>query len=286
MRRYILLLLSLLVAANLWAQEPAEGSAESADVEATDVTDATDATATTAGENIEVLSAEQLWARANEAYNGGNYAEALADYEVILAQGKHSAALYYNTANAYFKMGQLGRAILYYNRAQRLSPADEDIRHNLEYAESLTKDSIEEIPEFILTTWVRAVRGVMSSTAWTVVSLVLLSVALAMALMFLLSQRIAWRKVGFYVMTIAAVLFVATTLFAISERREIVNSREAIIMNSAVSIKSSPDRAATELFVLHEGTKVFVGEVLGGWAEVRISDGRKGWIEESRIEKI
>lgn len=280
MKRYIILLAMLMSASFAWAEGDeatvVEGvAAEEAEISAKAAESAPDA-----------LSSEALWSRANDSYAAGEYAAALADYEAILNDGKHSAALYYNLANTYFKLEQLGRAILYYNRALRLSPADEDIRHNLEYAEQMTKDSIEKIPEFILTTWVRAIRGVLSSTAWTVVSLVMLTLSLAMALVFLLSQRMSWRKTGFYVMILAAVLFVVTTLFAISERREIVNSREAIIMNSAVSIKSSPDRAATELFVLHEGTKVFVGEALGGWAEVRISDGRKGWIEESRIEKI
>lgn len=280
MKRYIILLAMLVSVSFAWAEGDeatvVEGvAAEEAAISAKAAESAPDA-----------LSSEALWSRANDSYAAGEYAAALADYEAILNDGKHSAALYYNLANTYFKLEQLGRAILYYNRALRLSPADEDIRHNLEYAEQMTKDSIEKIPEFILTTWVRAIRGVLSSTAWTVVSLVMLTLSLAMALVFLLSQRMSWRKTGFYVMILAAVLFVVTTLFAISERREIVNSREAIIMNSAVSIKSSPDRAATELFVLHEGTKVFVGEALGGWAEVRISDGRKGWIEESRIEKI
>lgn len=280
MKRYIILLAMLVSASFAWAEGDeatvVEGvAAEEAAISAKAAESAPDA-----------LSSEALWSRANDSYAAGEYAAALADYEAILNDGKHSAALYYNLANTYFKLEQLGRAILYYNRALRLSPADEDIRHNLEYAEQMTKDSIEKIPEFILTTWVRAIRGVLSSTAWTVVSLVMLTLSLAMALVFLLSQRMSWRKTGFYVMILAAVLFVVTTLFAISERREIVNSREAIIMNSAVSIKSSPDRAATELFVLHEGTKVFVGQPLGGWAEVRISDGRKGWIEESRIEKI
>lgn len=280
MKRYIILLAMLVSASFAWAEGDeatvVEGvAAEEAAISAKAAESAPDA-----------LSSEALWSRANDSYAAGEYAAALADYEAILNDGKHSAALYYNLANTYFKLEQLGRAILYYNRALRLSPADEDIRHNLEYAEQMTKDSIEKIPEFVLTTWVRAIRGALSSTAWTVVSLVMLTLSLAMALVFLLSQRMSWRKTGFYVMVLAAVLFVVTTLFAISERREIVNSREAIIMNSAVSIKSSPDRAATELFVLHEGTKVFVGEALGGWAEVRISDGRKGWIEESRIEKI
>lgn len=280
MKRYIILLAMLVSASFAWA----EGE-DTAVVEGVAAAEAA-ALKNAANSASEALSSEALWSRANDSYAAGEYAAALADYEAILNDGKHSSALYYNLANTYFKLEQLGRAILYYNRALRLSPADEDIRHNLEYAEQMTKDSIEKIPEFVLTTWVRAIRGALSSTAWTVVSLVMLTLSLAMALVFLLSQRMVWRKAGFYVMTLAAVLFVVTTLFAIGERRDIVNSREAIIMNSAVSIKSSPDRAATELFVLHEGTKVFVGEALGGWAEVRISDGRKGWIEESRIEKI
>lgn len=280
MKRYIILLAMLVSASFAWAEGDEATVVEGVATEEAAIS------AKAAESAPDALSSEALWSRANDSYAAGEYAAALADYEAILNDGKHSAALYYNLANTYFKLEQLGRAILYYNRALRLSPADEDIRHNLEYAEQMTKDSIEKIPEFILTTWVRAIRGVLSSTAWTVVSLVMLTLSLAMALVFLLSQRMSWRKTGFYVMILAAVLFVVTTLFAISERREIVNSREAIIMNSAVSIKSSPDRAATELFVLHEGTKVFVGEALGGWAEVRISDGRKGWIEESRIEKI
>ena len=87
-------------------------------------------------------------------------------------------------------------------------------------------------------------------------------------------------------MAIAALLFIITTAFAWSERNMLIKRSEAIVMDSAVSIKSSPDRSATELFVLHEGTKVTIGEAIDGWAEVRIADGRKGWIESNRIEKI
>ena len=279
MKRYIITLLSLFCSLCVMAQG-AEQAGANVDAEAATENSSVE-------ENIPTdMSAEELWSSANEAYNNAEYATALERYNAILDRGLHSAALYYNLANTHFKTEQLGKAILYYNRALRLSPADEDIRHNLEYAEQMTKDSIEEIPEFILTTWVRAVRGALSSTAWTVISLILLVAALIMALFYLLAQRLALRKMGFYTMVIAALLFILTSLFAWSEREMIVNSKEAIIMTSAVSIKSSPDRAATELFVLHEGTKVSIGHEIAGWAEVRISDGRKGWIEQSRIEKI
>lgn len=229
---------------------------------------------------------DELWQAANTAYNAGNYAQAEECYTRIVEQGLHSAALYYNLANAHFKQDELGKALLYYNRALRLRPNDEDIRHNLEYAEQSTKDSIEEIPEFFLKTWIKSLRGALSCTAWSILSLVMLIAALSFGLLYLLAQRLSLRKTGFYLMAVTALLFVITTAFAWSERNMLVERSEAIIMNSAVSIKSSPDRSATELFVLHEGTKVTIGEAIEGWAEVRIADGRKGWIEEERIERI
>lgn len=232
------------------------------------------------------VAVEALWSTANAAYSEGNFNKAITDYEKILAQDLHSAALYYNLANAYFKKGELGKALLYYNRASRIAPGDEDIRHNQEYAEKMTKDSIEKIPEFFLVTWIKQVRGTFSCSAWTVFSLVMLVLALTMALVYLLAQRMSLRKVGFYTMAVAALLFVVTTVFAISERNVLTKRSEAIVMSSAASVKSSPDRSSTELFVLHEGTKVTIGETTDGWAEVRIADGRKGWIEDKRIERI
>ena len=277
MKRYIILILSLLCVSYSYAQDAEQAVAN---------VGLSDSAEEQSVAQPVALTPAQKWEQANAAYNNGDYASALKQYEAIQADGLHSAALYYNMANAYFKMDELAEAILYYNRALRLAPADEDIRHNLEYAEQMTRDSIEEIPEFILTTWVRAVRGALSSTAWCILSLVLLVVSLSMMLVYLLAQRLSLRKTGFYVMVVAGVLFILTTIFAWSEGRMDVEHREAVIMNSAVSIKSSPDRAATELFVLHEGTKVVIGETISGWAEVRIADGRKGWIEESRIERI
>ena len=229
---------------------------------------------------------EALWAAANAAYNAGEWDKALENYMFIADKELESAPLYYNMANAYFKKGEVARAILYYNRALRLVPADEDIRHNLEYAEQSTRDIIEEIPEFFLFAWLRTARNTMSGNAWTALSLVVLIMALAAMLMYLLAQPLRARKVGFYTMAICGVLFITTTAFAISSRNEMVKGKGAVIMSSSVSIKSSPDRAATELFVLHEGTTVSVGEQIEGWVEIRIADGRKGWIETSRIERI
>lgn len=275
-RLFIILSISILSVAACFAQT--EPSAAQSAVENTELTPAETSPLSN--------NPDELWQAANTAYNAGNYAQAEECYTRIVEQGLHSAALYYNLANAHFKQDELGKALLYYNRALRLRPNDEDIRHNLEYAEQSTKDSIEKIPEFFLKTWIKSLRGALSCTAWSILSLVMLIAALSFGLLYLLAQRLSLRKTGFYLMAATALLFVITTAFAWSERNMLVERSEAIIMNSAVSIKSSPDRSATELFVLHEGTKVTIGEAIEGWAEVRIADGRKGWIEEERIERI
>ena len=275
-RLFIILSISILSVAACFAQT--ETPAEQSAVPNTELTPAETSPLSN--------NPDELWQAANTAYNAGNYAQAEECYTRIVEQGLHSAALYYNLANAHFKQDELGKALLYYNRALRLRPNDEDIRHNLEYAEQSTKDSIEEIPEFFLKTWIKSLRGALSCTAWSILSLVMLIAALSFGLLYLLAQRLSLRKTGFYLMAVTALLFVITTAFAWSERNMLIKRSEAIVMDSAVSIKSSPDRSATELFVLHEGTKVTIGEAIEGWAEVRIADGRKGWIEEERIERI
>lgn len=245
-----------------------------------------ESTSLSAEPSTETIAVEVLWKQAEKAYTDGRYADAVATYKTILKQGLYSAELYYNLGNAHFKNNELGWSILYYNKALKLNPSDEDIEHNLAFARSKTKDKIEQIPEFFLTRWMKGVCGWMQSDTWTILSLVLLAVAGVGFLSFRLAMHVAYRKTGFYVMLLSLIMCVIATLFAINSRNALLEHRGAVVMSTAVSVKSSPDKSSTELFVLHEGTEVTVGESADGWVEVRIADGRKGWIEESRIEKI
>lgn len=229
---------------------------------------------------------ETMWEQANTLYMNGDFAAAAALYERIAAEGLFSAKLYYNLANAYFRTGENTKAILYYNRALMLAPNDEDIRHNLAIAESLTKDSIDEVPEFFLKSWFRTVRNSLDERMWMALSLLFFAAALALGVLFMLAVRTSSRKCGFYGMLAAVVLFIVTTSFAASQRRAMLDREQAIVMSTAAPVKSSPDRAATDLFVLHEGTKVRIVSTVDRWSEVVIADGKKGWIETSKIERI
>lgn len=229
---------------------------------------------------------DALWDRANTAYINTDYHTAIEVYNQILGRGEASAKLYYNMGNAYFKENQLGLAILYYKRAQRLSPGNDDIRYNLSVAEARTKDNIEEIPAFFLTTWIRALGHMMGCTAWSIVSLVALVLMLCSILFYLLSARLRLRKAGFFAGMLTLLLFVTATWFAAIERREILRTDEAVVVVPSTAVKSSPDRSATDLFLLHEGTPVVITASLDNWCEVMIADGKKGWLENKKIETI
>lgn len=231
-------------------------------------------------------TAEQLWDRANTAYINGDFHLAAETYEQIVDRGLGSVKLYYNLANACFKEDRLGKAILYYERALRLAPGNDDIRYNLSVAEARTKDNIEDIPEFFLTTWLRGVRHAMGCTAWSLLSLAMLAAMLALFLLYLLAQRLTLRKAGFYGTVIAALFFMLTTWFAVGERREMLDDTRAVVMMASTSVKSSPIKSATDLFVLHEGTVVTVTGRLDNWCEIAIADGKKGWLECKKIETI
>ena len=234
--------------------------------------EATDASATPADP-----TPDQLWDLANTAYVNGDYHTASEYYEAIGALGLSSVKLYYNLGNAYFKEGRLGKSILNYRRALRLSPGSDDIRYNLGVAEARTKDNIEAIPEFFLTTWVRGVRHTMSCTAWSLFSLAALVCALSLFLTYLLARRLSLRKTGFYGTLIAFVLFILTTWFALGVRREMLDDSQAVVMSLSTAVKSSPDKSATDLFVLHEGTLVEITNRLDDWCEITIADGKKGY---------
>lgn len=232
------------------------------------------------------LNIENAWETGNNAYINGNYTEALEYYMAILNEGKYSAKLYYNVGNTYFKLGDMGRAILYYNRALRLTPNSEDVQHNLKIALAHTKDNITEIPEFFLNRWMRTLSRSMSCMAWSISSLASIGVMLLFLLLFFLGTSLKVRKAGFYGTLLAVLFVIFSSSFALAERKNMLTREDAIVLSSAISVKSSPDKSATDLFVLHEGTSVRILSEIDGWYEITIADGKKGWTENSNVEKI
>ncbi len=229
---------------------------------------------------------EQAWEEANTLYINGDYAGAAAAYEALSAEGYVGGKLFYNLGNAYFKAGELGRAVLNYNKALKLVPNDRDAAYNLAVANGYVKDKIDAVPEFFLSRWIRAWRSSLDSNAWAARSLVLLAAALAGVLVFLLEERRGWRKAGFVAAAVFFVLFVFAVVFAAVEKKEFTEASEAVVMVQAVSVKSAPEKGGSDLFIIHEGTKVDVLSSFDGWTEIMIADGNKGWVPSDSVELI
>lgn len=225
-------------------------------------------------------------ANADSAYARQQYQQAIKDYEELLHDGV-SAELYYNLGNAYYRTDNITRAVLNYERALLLSPGDGDIRFNLQMARSKTIDKITPESEMFFVTWYHALVNIMSVDGWARTALVSFALVIVLALAYLFSARIWVRKVGFFGGLAFIAVFILANLFAYQQRQELVNRTGAIIISSAVPVKSTPSKSGTDLFILHEGTKVEITDgTMRGWKEIRVADGKEGWIETSKIEII
>ena len=225
-------------------------------------------------------------AEADSSYVNENYQQAISQYEALLQQGT-SAEIYYNLGNAYYRMDNITRAILNYERALLLSPGDDDIRFNLQLARSKTVDKIVPQSEFFLTTWYRSAVNTLSVDGWAYVSLLSLSIAIILALIYLFASPIWLRKIGFFGGILLLLMFLLANVFAWNQKQQIEHRDGAIIMESAVTVKSTPAQNGTDLFILHEGTKVTVLDAsMDDWREVRVPDGKQGWVAVSQIEEI
>ena len=225
-------------------------------------------------------------AQADSLYTAERYQEAAQQYEALLKQGE-SADLYYNLGNAYYRMDDITHAVLAYERALLLSPGDADVRFNLQMARSKTIDKIVPESEMFFVTWYRSLVHLMSVDAWGRMAIVSLVCALLLVLVYLFAQRVWLRKVGFFAGLLFLVLFLASNVFGFQLQQSLLHRTGAIIIRSAVNVKSTPSQNGTDLFILHEGTRVnIIDDTMRGWREVRVADGKSGWVEIKDIEVI
>ncbi len=225
-------------------------------------------------------------AEADSSYVRGQYQQAITQYEALLKQGA-SADLYYNLGNAYYRTENIPEAVLNYERALLLSPGDRDIRFNLQIARSKTFDKIVPESEMFFVTWYRSLVSMMSVDAWARTALVSLAITIILLLVYLFSERIWLRKAGFFGGVALLLLFVGANIFAWQQKKDLLNRKGAIIFAPSVTVKSTPAANGTDLFILHEGTKVVITDgSMKEWKEIRLADGKEGWIESKHIRVI
>jgi len=229
---------------------------------------------------------DPLMQQGNTAYQNGDYEQAIDCYQEIISHGNEGAILYYNLGNAYFKAKQTPEALLWYERALRLDPSNEDIKHNIAYANMQITDKIEVLPELFIVRWWNGLSQSTTATSWAVMAVVFGAVfALSIALMLVSRRR--WLSVTAVILAIVSLIIaVFSLIFASKESKRYIQQPEAIVMQSVVNAKGTPDESGTSLFVIHEGLKVAVTDRVGSWVEIKLPNGEKGWVEASSIEVI
>ncbi len=229
---------------------------------------------------------DELMQQANQAYINETFHEAIELYEQILEMQWESATLYYNLGNAYYQIGQPGKAILNFERAHRLSPNDDAILHNLRVVRSRITDKMEPLPQLFFIDWRDQFVQLQTTDGWarTIVILIILLTVLV-ALFFIMKTRV-YKKLTLSLGLVVVLLLVAS-LYAANRQYYLNHVRlEAIVMSPRATAKSAPSERAIDLFVIHEGTKVYLTSDVMDWYEVRLPNGNVGWIRKSALEVI
>jgi len=233
------------------------------------------------------LAQVEFYQEGNRLYQEGSFDEALASYLRLVEAGFESGEVYYNIGNTYFKLGAVAQSILYYERARRLLPGDEDVQANLELARSLTVDEIEPLPQFWLFSVVQWWVGLLPRTLLIAVVAVSYLLATGVVLLLILKRG---APVGAWAGRIASASGVVFVLFGLNlavRELEVGRVQEAVVLQSQVDVLSAPlDDETLTIFTVHEGTKVRIDRLSEEWAEVVLEDGRVGWVPVGVLETI
>ncbi len=219
----------------------------------------------------------------NKAYVENEFEKAILAYETVVQNGYSAAELYYNLGNAYYRNKNYKAAILNYERALRLAPDDENIKTNLEFAKNHIQDRIEEIPKLFIVKWFDNFINLFSSKTWSIISISSFILALLLAILFLFSKSISLRKTAFFFGIILITSSSISFYNAYKQDYKINGVKEAIVFSPTVTVKSAPKTNGTDLFIIHEGLKVEIIGSTHGWKEIRLSDGKIGWLPDDSI---
>jgi tetratricopeptide (TPR) repeat protein len=234
----------------------------------------------------QILFAKNDFEEGNTLYKKGNYSEAIKAYETVLSSKKHSAELYFNMANCYYKMNKIAPAIFYYEKALLLNPTDVEIKNNLLFAEKLKIDEIKEVPKVGFAKWLQNFTSLYHYNTWAWIAVIIAFLFLGLFLGYYFSETTLSKRFFFIGMSVALVLVCVSLAAAFFEKTSFENEKPAIVFSEITPLKSEPKSSSPDVLVLHEGTKVMIKEALDNYRKVQLVDETTGWIEASAIKEV
>ena len=226
-------------------------------------------------------------AMADSAYAEADYATAIHIYEQLLATHGESSAIYYNLGGAYYKMDEIARAILNYERALLIDPSNADAKFNLELARSKAVDKNVIVTELFFVRWIRSFTAILSADGWAKASILCFIICIACFSLFIFGKKRKTKKIFFTFALLSLLCTILANVIASGQTDKLVHRESAIIMEPSVTVRSTPSANGTELFVLHEGKKVTIkDDSMKAWKEIEVEDGNIGWLPAEAIERI
>lgn len=234
----------------------------------------------------QVIWAQNGFEKGNALYQKGQYQAAIDAYESVLGGKQQSAEVYFNLGNCYYKLNQVAPAIYNYEKALVLHPGDKEIQNNLKFAQKMTIDEIKEVPKVGFAKLLRDFTGIFHYDSWAVIAVCLSVLFLLFFIGYYFSQITLSKRIFFIGMFVLVFLILISLLAAVFEKDHYNNERPAIIFAESAEVKGEPKSSSSDVFVLHEGTKVYVLETLDDWRKVALTDGSEGWIQSSAIREV
>ena len=237
-------------------------------------------------QQAEMDQATVLFQQGNEFYQQGDYQKAAEQYELALQSGYESEKLYYNIGNAYFKLNNIARSILNYERAKKLAPRDEDIKVNLQLAQLHVVDKIVTPPPFYFTRIWHQIKNYFSIDQLSFFTIIFYVLTISVFIVKLLIKKETVQKFSYYALLPSFIIFLIFCGLLFSRIHEEKTNVEGIVMTEKVEVLSSPSEDATEVFALHEGVKIKVNQRSGQYFRISLPDGKVGWLPQSALEVI
>ncbi|WP_411766330.1 tetratricopeptide repeat protein [Winogradskyella sp. A3E31] len=234
-----------------------------------------------------------LWAqnethfeKANALYNKGQYAEAIEKYETILDNDQHSAEVYYNLANAHYKLNNIAPSIFYYEKALQLKPNDPDIKNNRAFAQKMTVDGFVETPQVGFSKIINNTINLLSFDNWAILAVASVILFVILYLSYYFSYNTNKKRLAFVLSLLSVIVALIAVSMAFQRYSLDKKDQPAIVFAQESKIKADPNTSSDEIIRVHEGTKVQVLEAFNDWKKVKVSNGSEGWIPSEDIKLL
>lgn len=224
--------------------------------------------------------------KANELYQEEKYQEAVQAYEQFLEAGLHSADVYFNLGNAYYKLNKVAPAIYNYEKALLLEPNNKNVKNNLKFAQNMMIDTVKEVPRVGFNEWLQDFTSVYHYDTWAKIAIGFSFLVLLSFIAYYFIPKMGVKRIFFGLAVLFLIGSVLSVVISAFEKNQTESYNPAIVFSESVSVKSEPNQTSNNVALIHEGTKVYVLESLDNYYKVELPNGTEGWLVQNSVKTL